>query len=149
MKPTIIILCLSVLCFSCNNFKEISVSKVDGFYLKKINLEKIEAEINLQINNPNSIGFSIYPSEFEIIYCGIRLGKATLNKRVHINKQADKLYTFQLNSRVKDLNPLDALQLLNLSKLGKIEIKGDLKAGKFFIKKSYPINYSTSITPYF
>ena len=41
---------------------------------------------------------------------------------------------------------MDALRLLNLDNLGKIEVNGDLKAGKFFLKKKYPINYTDKVT---
>ena len=53
---------------SCKSYEEIKVTQVEGFYMDKITTEKLEAEIKLKINNPNSVGFSIYPSEFEIIF---------------------------------------------------------------------------------
>jgi LEA14-like dessication related protein len=146
MKTKLIILlgCLSL--FSCKSYEEIKVTQVDGFYMNKVTTENLEAEIKLKINNPNSVGFSIYPSEFDIIFSGIRLGKAKLKKRVHINAKSERVYSFQLKSKLTDLNPMDALRLLNLDNLGKIEVKGDLKAGKIFIKKKYPINYTDKVT---
>ena len=146
MKTKLIILlgCLSL--FSCKSYEEIKVTQVDGFYMNKVTTENLEAEIKLKINNPNPVGFSIYPSEFDIIFSGIRLGKAKLKKRVHIDAKSERVYSFQLNSKLTDLNPMDALRLLNLDNLGKIEVKGDLKAGKIFIKKKYPINYTDKVT---
>ncbi len=145
MKYKVFIIIASLFLFSCREFKEIKVTSVEGFYLNKLTTEKIEAEIQLKIDNPNSVGFSIYPSEFEVVFSGIRLGKAKLSKRVRLNAGSEKVYTFKLNSNLSELNPLDALRLLNMENLGKIEVKGDLKAGKFYFKKKYPVNYTDRV----
>lgn len=108
-------------------------------------MENIEAEINLKINNPNTMRFSIYRSEFDIIYSGIHLGKAKLSKRVCLDAKSERVYTFKLNSKMEDLNPLDALRLLNVDKLGNIEVKGDLKVGKLYLKKKLPVNYTDKV----
>ena len=130
---------------SCKDFEEIKVTSVEGFYLNKVSPQGIEAEIKLKIMNPNKSGFSIYPSEFDVAYSGIKLGKAKLNKRVHINGNTESVYTFKLSSALGELNLMDAMQLLNSSKMGKIEINGELKAGKIFIKKRFPVNYSDRV----
>ena len=145
MKHFFYIIFTLIFLMSCKDFKEISVANVDSFYLNNITTDKIEAEINVKINNPNHTGFSIYPSEFEVIFSGIRLGKAKLNKRVHIDGKTEKVYKFKLNSKIADMNPLDALRLLNIDNLGKIEIKGELKAGKFYFKKKFPVNYADKV----
>ena len=145
MKFKILIIFVSALLFSCRDMKEISVTDVDSFNINKITAQNIEAEIKLKINNPNTMGFSIYPSEFEIIFSGIHLGKAKLNKRVHLDAKSERVYTFKLNSKLSDLNPMDALRLLNIGNSGNIEIKGDLRAGKFYIKKKFPINYTDKV----
>ncbi|HRF38873.1 MAG TPA: choice-of-anchor L domain-containing protein, partial [Saprospiraceae bacterium] len=93
-------------------------------------LEGIEALIELNIKNPNSMGFSIYPSEFDIIFSGMNLGKAKLKKRVHIDANCEKAYTFELNSSFKEFNFMDITKMLSGSKLGTMQVKGDLKAGK-------------------
>jgi len=130
---------------SCQEFQDVQVVGVDSFFINKINTDGIEAEVKIKIHNPNSRGFSLYPSEFDIIFSGIRLGKARLYKRVHINANSEKVYTFKLKSKLEDLNILDAMRLLNPDNLGKIEVKGDLKAGKFYLKKKFPVNYTDRI----
>jgi len=37
------------------------------------------------------------------------------------------------------------LRIMNLDNLGKIEVKGELKAGKFYLKKKFPVNYSDKV----
>ena len=125
--------------------KETTVTGVDHFFINKINADGIDADLNLKIKNTNNFGFSIYPSEFDIIYSGLRLGKAKLNKRVHIDGNTERVYSFNLKSNLGDLNIFDVMQLLNTGNIGKIEIKGDLKAGKFFLKKKFDVNYTDKV----
>ncbi len=118
---------------------------MEGFYLNKLTLENIEAQVQVKINNPNSKGFNIYPSEFDVIFSGMRLGKAKLNQKVHINANSEEVYSFKLNSKLSEINPMDALKLLNMGSLGNIEVKGDLKVGKFYFKKKIPVNYTDKV----
>ena len=145
MKFKLFIIFISVFLFSCREMKEIKVISVEGFYVNKLTAENIDAEIKLKIDNPNTMGFSIYPSQFDVTFSGIRLGKAKLHKRVHLSSGAEKVYTFKLNSKLSELNPLDILRLMNLENLGKIEVNGDLKVGKFYFKKKYPVNYTDKV----
>jgi LEA14-like dessication related protein len=140
-----ILILLSLLISSCRDLKETTVTGIDRFFINKINTEGIDADLSLKIKNTNSFGFSIYPSEFDIIYNGMHLGKAKLNKRVHIDGNTERVYSFNLKSNLSDLNIFDVLQLLNAENRGKIEIKGDLKAGKFFVKKKFDVNFSDKV----
>ena len=130
---------------SCKEFKEVEVTGVKSFRLTKINAEGIEGEVILGIKNPNAAGFSIYPSEFDIVYSGIKMGKARLYKRVHIDGNSEKPYVFKLKTNLKDMNPMDIMGLLGGGKLGKIEVKGNLKAGKMYLKKRFPVDISEKI----
>lgn len=138
------ILILAVTFSSCKEFKEIEVVGVKDFKIKKVSLEGIEAIIELNIKNPNSMGFSIYPSEFDIIFSGMNLGKAKLKKRVHIDAHCEKTYAFTLNSSFKEFNFMDITKMLSGSKLGAMQVKGDLKAGKMWVKKKFPIDYKST-----
>ena len=125
---------------SCKEFKEAQVTRVESFRLIKVSTEGIEAEIILGIKNPNNIGFSIYPSEFDVIFSGINLGKAKLYKRVNINANSEKPYVFKLKSSFQKFNFMDITNLLSGNKMGMVEVKGDLIAGKFYLKKRFPVN---------
>ena len=126
--------------FSCKEFKEAKVTRVESFRLIKVSTEGIEAEIILGIKNPNKIGFSIYPSEFDVIFSGINLGKAKLYKRIHINGNSEKTYVFKLKSSFQKFNFMDITNLLSGNKMGMVAVKGDLVAGKFYLKKRFPVN---------
>lgn len=135
----------SLIFASCEEMQDLKVIDVDSFFVNKLNSEGIEAEVKLKIENPNKMGFSIYPSTFDIIFNGVRLGKAKLAKRVHIDGKSERVYTFRVNSKLEDLNPLDLIRLLDIDNLGKVELKGDLKAGKLYMKKRFPVSYEDRI----
>ena len=130
---------------SCKELKEVEVTGVKSFRLTKVGQDGIEGEVILGIKNPNSVGFSIYPSDFDVVYSGIKMGKARLHKRVHIAGNSEKLYVFKLKTSLKDMNLMDVMGLMNGGKMGRIEAKGDLKAGKFYLKKRVPVNISEKI----
>ena len=132
-----VVICLTS---SCADFKEAQCTGVKGFSLNKINTQGIDADIVLGIKNPNPMGFSIYKSEFDVIYGGVNLGKAKLSKRVHINGNTEKNYSFNLKSNFKDVNPIDIMKLITNGGKGFVEVVGDLKAGKFYLKKRFPVN---------
>lgn len=103
-------------------------------------MQGIDADIQLGIKNPNSIGFSVYPSSFDVIYGGVNLGKAHSSKRVHIDANSEKSYSFRLKSDFKNVNMMDIMKLVNGGGKGMIEVKGNMKAGKFYLKKKFPVN---------
>ncbi len=125
--------------------KEISIHKVESFTIHKITISEIDGEIQLSIKNPNTTGFSIYPSEFDIIYNNTKLGKARLNKRVHIGPNSEKTYAFKLHTNLENLTMLDVFNIINSGRSGTIKLNGNLKAGKFFIKRKYPVNYTDKV----
>lgn len=141
MKLKALLLLLSVTFFSCKQLEELNVSNVESFNMTKITPEKLEGEIGIKINNPNKMGFSIYPSEFAINFSGMDLGKARLYKKVRIAGNSEKVYIFKLNSDLSALNPLELLKLFSSEKLGNIEVKGNLKVGKFLLRRKIPISY--------
>lgn len=148
MKRYFVLIIFPVLfLFSCKEYQEIKVSDVKSFRLTKVSKEAVEGEVILGITNPNSMGFSIYPSEFDVVYSGINLGKARLYKRVRIGPNAEKDYVFKLRSDLKGVNLMDLLGLFTggSSRLGQIQVKGDLKAGKFFLKRRFPVDLKQKI----
>lgn len=140
IKSLFLFILFFTFCFtSCKDFKEAQCTGVKGFKINKINAQGIDADILLGIKNPNQMGFSIYRSEFDVIYSGIKLGKAKLSKRVRIAGNTEKTYSFNLKSNFKDANPMDVMKLVTGGGKGMIEVIGDLKAGKFYLKKRFPV----------
>ena len=146
MKKTIVfpVLFLILLLSSCKDFKEISVSKIENFQVKKLTQEGIEAEVKVTINNPNTIGFSVFRSKCDVYYGGVYLGKAKLSKRVRIGANSNSEHTFKLKGKFKDMS-FDLMGTLLSGRAQNLELKGFLKAGKFFYRKKFPLNRKEKI----
>jgi LEA14-like dessication related protein len=131
---------------SCRDLRDVQVTGIKGFTVNKISTEGIDGNILLGIKNPNNFGFSIFRSEFDVMYSGVYLGKAKLSKRVRIKANAEENYSFNLKSDFKNTNLLDIAKLLNgASFRNKLEVKGDLRAGKLFVYRSFPVDVQEQI----
>lgn len=139
------ILFFTLIFTSCKEFKEVQCTGVKDFKINKIGAQGIDADIILGVKNPNKMRFSVYRSEFDVIYNGVKLGKAKLSKKVKIEGNTEKNYSFNLKSNFKDANPMDVMKLISGGGRGVIEVTGDLKAGKFYLKKKYPVKVKEKV----
>ncbi|MES2678391.1 MAG: LEA type 2 family protein [Bacteroidota bacterium] len=138
----LLLLLVCIFCMTaCRDLKEVQCTGVKGFKVNQVNMEGIDADIMLGIKNPNNMGFSIYKSTFDVTYAGVYLGKAKMSKRVHINANTEAIYSFNLKSDFKGANLPDIMKLVSGAiGRGMVEVKGDLKAGKFLLRKKFPVN---------
>lgn len=131
---------------SCAPLKQVECSGVKGVELKRIDLTGVEGKLLLEIKNPNRYTFVIYPSDFDIVYSGISLGKAKLTKSVKVKGSAENVYGFELKKDFKDIALNDVLKLLNGGVFkNTIEVKGQLKVGRFLIKKKIPVDLKEKV----
>jgi LEA14-like dessication related protein len=120
---------------------------VKGFKVNKLDVSGINGDVMLGIKNPNPYGFSIYRSKFDVTYNGVNLGTAKLSRRVHIDANAERTYAFNLKSDFKNANLADIMKLMGGGARGTMQIKGDLKAGKFFLfRKKFPIDMKERVS---
>ena len=132
---------------SCKNLKELECTGVKGFKVNNISTEGIDGDIQLSIKNPNKVGFSIYKSTFDIRYSGVYLGKAKLRKKVHIKANREEIYSFNIKNDFKDVNLVDIMKVLGgASFKNQIEVKGDLKVGKIYIKRKIPVDLKEKLS---
>ena len=139
MKFILIIISTLLLTSCIGEFKEISISRIDGFKVTKLSPSGIEGEINVTINNPNSTSFKIYRSKATIMYGDLKLGTARITKKVKIKANSNAPETFILKGDLKDMS-IASLPNLLMGKGKQMEIKGNIKAGKWFYKKKFPID---------
>ncbi len=130
---------------SCiGEFKEISVTNINDFKVTKITPSGIEGEIKVTINNPNPIAFKVYRSKAKIMFGEVKLGTARTAKKVKIAANSNAEQTFILKGDLKDVSMME-LPMLLAGKNKQMEIKGDIKAGKWFYKKRFPIDKKQKI----
>lgn len=141
MKKLISFLVLVLLFCSCKmSFEAPKVKQAEDFKITKMDPNSLEGEIVININNPNTIGFNIYKSYFDVTYGGSSLGRAYLKKKIRIPGKSDKNHTFYLKGSLKGMSVADLTKLMS-GKGGQLEISGKLKVGKWFYKKKFDINH--------
>jgi len=135
---------ISILFSSCKDFQEINVSKIDGFKVKSLTQEGISGEVKVKIKNPNPIGFNVYRSSCDVYFGDLYLGKAKLKKRIRVGANSDSEHTFALEGKFKDMSLLQLTGLLS-GKSQSLVLKGNIKVGKFFYRKNFPIDRKEKI----
>lgn len=142
----LIAFCVTLLC-SCGTFQEVTFNGIEKANIVSLSQKGAEALITVRIKNPNKVSFNIYRSEMDVTISGINAGKAYITQNVKIKARSEESYTFKVKSDFTKLSLSDMPKLLSIamSKNVKIGIKGTLKGGKLFIKRSYPVDITESV----
>lgn len=142
MKKNIFLILFSVIFASCGEFEDVIFSGIENIKIIHLSKDGADAEITAAIKNPNSSSFTVYKSDFDATLNGINAGKARLTNNIKIKPKSEKNYTFKIHSDFSKLSMADLPKLLSMavSKNIKVELKGNLKVGKMFVKKEYPIS---------
>jgi LEA14-like dessication related protein len=141
------ILISSVFFVSCGDFEEVQFSGVDKVEIIKLSQQGAEAEITAKIKNPNSTSFTIYKSDLNVSLNGLDAGVAHLTDNVKIKSNSEESYTFKVKSDFSSLSLADLPQLISIatSKNVKVGLKGNLLVGKFFYKRSVPVEVNENV----
>lgn len=141
MKPILLSIIFSVLFTSCYQYKEVKVTSIENFNLKKIDKKEMITEITVKIKNPNNFSFNIYSGKAAIFWGNIPLGKAHLQKKVPIPASSNGTYTLTLKTSFEKINLQDIIQNFNFSNVSKMKINGHIKAGRFLLRKKIKTDY--------
>ncbi len=132
---------------SCGDFQDVTFSGIENVQITSLTQQGVEAEITAKIKNPNSVAFTIYKSDVDVMISGMNAGKAHLANNVKIKAHSEQSYTFKVKSDFSNLSATDLPKLLSIamSKNVKVGLKGNLKVGKLFVKRSYPVDISERV----
>jgi LEA14-like dessication related protein len=142
------LLLLTVLFFSgCKEILPVSITKIEGSKILSLDTKGIKAEVYIRIKNPNSTGFNIYKSALDAELNGIPVGKAHLKKKIRIKKNSEDVHVFEVESDFTGINLTDIPKLLMLVKAKslKVHLKGNIKVGKIFYKKEFPVELTETV----
>ena len=138
---------LSVLFFSCAELQPVTMGGVENVHLKKLSNEGVEFDFSMKIKNPNNIGVKVFPSSFDATVNGMNVGKIKLTKRVKIKANSDESPVFHVKSDFSKLNVADIANVIGLvaSKRADVSLKGNVRVGKWYYKRKFPIDLKKSI----
>lgn len=130
---------------SCHSYKEVSVSGIESFSIKKLDKKEMTAEIGVKVKNPNDFGFTVYSGKADIYLAKMKLGNARLEKKVRIPAQSSGTYFLLLRVSFDKINLQDIINNFSFNNLAKMKIDGHIKAGKFIFRKKIKTEYEGNL----
>lgn len=149
MKKLIGLLSLLTLIFtSCATIEPVTLGGVETPRVKKLSMEGIDVDFGMRIKNPNKMSVNVYPSEFNAVINGIDIGKVKLTRKVKIRANEDQVPEFNIKADFSKLSPIDLAKIVALigSKNATIELKGNVKVGKWYYKKKFPVELKKNVS---
>lgn len=138
---------LPIVFFSCKEIQPVTIGGIENPKLHKLSREGIEFDFGMKIRNPNKIGVTVYPASFDITVNDIDVGKIKLNKKVRIKPNSDGTSSFQIKSDFSKLGLGDITKALSIvsTKSAVISVRGEIKVGKWYYRKKFPIEMKKTI----
>jgi LEA14-like dessication related protein len=138
---------LSIGFFSCAEIKPVTIGGVENPVVKTLSTAGADFTFGMKILNPNSMGVTVYPSSFDANVGGIDIGKIKLAKRVRIKANSNGIPEFHVKSDFSKLGMVDVANVISMvaSKKATVTLKGDVKVGKWYYKKRFPVEFKKTI----
>ncbi len=129
------------------HIQPISIGKLEKARLVSFSAKEAEIELAVKINNPNFMGFTLYRSDIQLTVEGINLSTVQLEDRVRVIRKSDKLHVFKIKADLSKLSFTDLPKALTIAqkRSANIALSGTLKAGNFFYRKKFPIDYKDRV----
>lgn len=139
---------ISSLCFfSCAEIKPATIGGIENPKVKELSTSGADFTFDMRIKNPNSVGVTVFPSFFDATVNGIAIGKVRLDKKVKIKANSDNTSEFHIKSDFTKVSLADIANVISMvsSKSATVTLKGEVKVGKWYYKKRFPIEFKKSI----
>lgn len=104
-----------------------------------MDIKSVEGEINVTITNPNNTSFKVYKSKADIYIGDTKMGVAKIKKKVKVDPNSSVEKNFILSGSLQGLN-FGTLSGIMGGKSPVVQIKGYIKAGKWYYKKKFPVD---------
>ena len=125
------------------DFKEPEVTGMENFSVERKN-GKMHIGFDFIIKNPNKIGVVIKPSSLFLTIAGQDMGWVRVEKKIKIRKKSEDSYPFMLVGNAGDFvkSAFSSIWSMILGQGVDFNIKGTVKAGVFFFKKKWKVDFT-------
>jgi LEA14-like dessication related protein len=130
---------------SCS-FQQPAFKKYEGFDMGKIDAKQVSFAIKVSIYNPNWYALKVKPSSLDISTSDGKIGTLYLDEQIKIKGKKETSIVAPMHV---DLEKGIMMKLMSfgLRDSIKINLKGDVRGGVFFITKKFPMDFSRSVSP--
>jgi LEA14-like dessication related protein len=138
---------LSVVFFSCGEIKPVTMGGIENVNVKTFSTAGVDATFGVRIKNENNFAITVYPASFDAMVGGVSGGKIRLEKRVRIKANSDGASQFHVKSDFSKVSMADIAHVISMvaSKSAMVDLKGDVKVGKWYYKKKFPVEFRKTI----
>lgn len=130
--------------FSCESYKEITLTSLDNVKVKNLERKEIHFEVLLTVNNPNLYGVKIKALEGEFFAQNSLIGKVKLLDATKIKRKSENSYIVPLLLQLENGVLLRLVQLAMRENV-EVKVKGFTKGKVFFINKKEDFEITKSI----
>jgi LEA14-like dessication related protein len=138
---------LSVVLFSCGSIEPVTIGGIQNTNVKSLSPAGVDFSFGMKIKNPNKMGVTVFPASFDANVNGIDVGKVKLSKKVKIKAKSDDVAEFNIKSDFSKLGIGELGNIISMvaSKSATVTLKGEIKVGKWYCKKKFPIELTKTI----
>jgi LEA14-like dessication related protein len=143
----IILSLLSIGLFSCAEIQPVTIGGVQNAKVKSLSTAGVDFTFDMKIKNPNKMRITVFPTFFDASVNGIDAGKIKIDKKVRIKANSDDIAEFHVKSDFSTLGLANIASVISMvsSKSATVTLKGDVKAGKWYYRKKFPVEFKKQI----
>jgi LEA14-like dessication related protein len=145
MRNLLYLFALSTL-VACAPFKEPVFKSFDGFEMGKIDGQNVNFQLKSTVYNPNWYALKIKPSMLEVSVDGRKFGDLYLDKKMKIRARKETQLVAPLHAELENGAMMRMMGMMIRDSV-RVNLKGDVKGGVFFIYKKFPVELTRSISP--
>lgn len=138
---------LSIVFFSCAEIKPATIGGVENPKVNNLSTAGADFTFDMRIKNPNNMGVTVFPSSFDANVNGIDIGQVKMDKKVRIKANSDNTSGFHVKTDFSKLGMKDLANVIGLvaSKNATVTLKGEVRVGKWYYKKRFPVEFKKTI----
>ncbi len=145
MKKNILFILVLGLSSACG-FQQPTFKSYEGVEMGKMDASKVAFTIKAKIYNPNWYALKVKPSSLEISTSDGKLGKLHLDEKIKMKGRKETLIAAPMHVDLEK-GILMKMMAFSLKDSVKLNLKGDVRGGIFFLTKKIPMDFSRSISP--
>lgn len=144
MSKVLFILMLLVLT-SCGEFKELEFNGGESFKYKGINGRNVSFIAGANISNQNGFAIKVKPSVLDVYIEDEQIGKLSLEKKVRIKRNSNTYVEGPFTLELEQGALLKSAKYLGSNEV-QVRLKGDVKAGVWFMSKKLSVDESRKLS---
>lgn len=127
-------------------FQQPAFKNYEGFEMGKMDASKVSFTVKAKIYNPNWYTLKVKPSSMEISTSDGKIGVLHLDKKIKMKGRKETSLVVPMHVDLEK-GILMKMMSFGFKDSVKINLKGDVRGGVFFLTKKIPMEFSKSVSP--